>query len=212
MVKWGLDLPGIVPWRTDLAEANLQIGAPAKDLALDQLARLGSYNERTRGISLRVLAAASELRQRPSILRKAVEMLHNSGDQLELGDALADLSNAQYALGEYTKARLTGRRARQLAIRTNPAEVRSPGSADTREQGAPLARLEEDPEVFKLSDAERRVVSLAVQGYTNRQIAGKLYIAVSTVEQHLTRVYKKLQISRRADLPFALSSNLGRPA
>jgi DNA-binding CsgD family transcriptional regulator len=212
MVKWGLDLPGIVPWRTDLAEANLKIGAPAKDLALDQLARLGSCNERTRGVSLRVLAAASELRQRPSILREAVETLQGSGDQLELGDALADLSNAQYALGEYTKARLTGRRARQLAIQPNLAEVRSPAPADLPEQGASPVRLEEDPEVVKLSDAERRVASLAVQGYTNRQIAGKLYITVSTVEQHLTRVYRKLQINRRTDLPFALSSDLGRPA
>ncbi|GAA3316725.1 helix-turn-helix transcriptional regulator [Nonomuraea dietziae] len=37
-----------------------------------------------------------------------------------------------------------------------------------------------------LSDAERRVAALAADGYSNREIAAKLFITVSTVEQHLT--------------------------
>src|SRR5260370_16502399 len=82
MVKWRLDLPGIVPWRTDLAEANLRTGAPAKALVLEQLARLGSYNERTRGISLRVLAAATQLTQRPPLLRPAIGILQPSAHHL----------------------------------------------------------------------------------------------------------------------------------
>jgi DNA-binding CsgD family transcriptional regulator len=55
-----------------------------------------------------------------------------------------------------------------------------------------------------LSDAERRVAALAVQGHTNRQIARKLHITISTVEQHLTRSYRKLNVSRRGDLPLGL--------
>jgi DNA-binding CsgD family transcriptional regulator len=208
MVRWGLDLPGIVPWRTDLAEANLKIGAPARDLVLDQLARLGSGNERTRGISLRVLAAASELRQRPAILREAIGTLERSGDQLELGDALSDLSKAQYALGDYTKARLTGRRAHHVALQSNLDEEPGRPSSDAAEQDTQEG-ADDDPVVLRLSDAERRVASQAAQGYTNRQIAAKLYITVSTVEQHLTRAYKKLQVNKRADLPLALLPDPG---
>jgi DNA-binding CsgD family transcriptional regulator len=48
------------------------------------------------------------------------------------------------------------------------------------------------------------VAALAADGYTNRQIARRLNVTVSTVEQHLTRVYRKLRISRRTDLPLAL--------
>ncbi len=51
-----------------------------------------------------------------------------------------------------------------------------------------------------LSDAERRVAELAAHGLSNREIARKLYITVSTVEQHLTRVYRKLGVRRRVDL------------
>lgn len=51
-----------------------------------------------------------------------------------------------------------------------------------------------------LSDSERKVVELAIAGRTNREISRALYITVSTVEQHLTRVYRKFGISGRARL------------
>ncbi|MFJ8436109.1 AAA family ATPase [Kitasatospora sp. NPDC094019] len=51
-----------------------------------------------------------------------------------------------------------------------------------------------------LSEAEGRVAELAARGLSNRDIARKLYITVSTVEQHLTRVYRKLGVRRRVDL------------
>ena len=35
----------------------------------------------------------------------------------------------------------------------------------------------------------------------NREIAGELFITVSTVEQHLTRIYRKLNVKGRQDLP-----------
>ncbi|MET7656616.1 helix-turn-helix transcriptional regulator [Streptomyces sp. NPDC005486] len=47
-------------------------------------------------------------------------------------------------------------------------------------------------------------------GYTNREIAAKLYVTPSTVEQHLTRVYRKLKIQRRQDLPSFLWPNASK--
>ncbi|WP_062213682.1 LuxR family transcriptional regulator [Streptomyces sp. NBRC 109706] len=210
MRRWGPDLPGLVPWRTDLAAARLAGGFSAGTLAADQLARLGTRNTRTRGITLRVLAASSELRGRPPILREAVELLQASGDQLELADALAELSNAQHALGEYTRARVIGRRAQQLA---SQIMVTMPEQHHPLAEAVPsIAPLTDDPAIFELSDAERRVASLAAQGCTNRQIARKLFVTVSTVEQHLTRVYRKLEINSRSDLPTSLLSWVGHPS
>ncbi|MEK8170202.1 helix-turn-helix transcriptional regulator [Streptomyces sp. M19] len=45
---------------------------------------------------------------------------------------------------------------------------------------------------------------MAACGYTNRDISTRLYITVSTVEQHLTRVYRKLRIEGRQQLPTGL--------
>ena len=47
----------------------------------------------------------------------------------------------------------------------------------------------------------RRVASLAALGNSSREISDQLCITVSTVEQHLTRVYRKLGVTSRADLP-----------
>jgi DNA-binding CsgD family transcriptional regulator/tetratricopeptide (TPR) repeat protein len=58
--------------------------------------------------------------------------------------------------------------------------------------------------VVPVSDAELRVARLAAAGHTNREIARSLYVTVSTVEQHLTHVYRKLRVSRRTDLQHAL--------
>lgn len=48
-----------------------------------------------------------------------------------------------------------------------------------------------------LSDAEQRVATLAGQGHTNREISNRLFITVSTVKQHLTRIYRKLKVNSR---------------
>ncbi|MFE7778562.1 LuxR C-terminal-related transcriptional regulator [Streptomyces sp. NPDC057445] len=56
-----------------------------------------------------------------------------------------------------------------------------------------------DP-VAALSRAERRVAVLAAEGCTNRGIADRLFLTTSTVEQHLTRVYRKLGVRSRAEL------------
>lgn len=65
-----------------------------------------------------------------------------------------------------------------------------------------------------LSEAERRVAELAAGGLTNKEIAERLFITVSTVEQHLTRVYRKLVVARRAQLVEVMggSPSPDRPA
>ncbi|MQY04627.1 helix-turn-helix transcriptional regulator [Actinomadura macrotermitis] len=57
--------------------------------------------------------------------------------------------------------------------------------------------------VAELSSAERKVAALAAAGHTNREISEKLSITISTVEQHLTRIYRKLKV-RRFDLKSVL--------
>ncbi|MBK3525536.1 hypothetical protein JHN54_28535 [Streptomyces sp. MBT70] len=52
----------------------------------------------------------------------------------------------------------------------------------------------------ELSPSEQRVALLAAQGETNQRIARTLSITVSTVEQHLTRIYRKLRVGGRGDL------------
>ena len=56
-----------------------------------------------------------------------------------------------------------------------------------------------------LTETERRVAELAAQGRSNKEIAAELYMGVSTVEMHLSRVYRKLGV-RRAGLAARLAT------
>lgn len=51
-----------------------------------------------------------------------------------------------------------------------------------------------------LTSAERRIADLAAVGTTNHNIASALFISPKTVEAHLSRIYRKLGISSRAEL------------
>ncbi|MEU5057500.1 AAA family ATPase [Streptomyces sp. NPDC021470] len=74
---------------------------------------------------------------------------------------------------------------------------------DMRPSVRPSAAIEDPP---ALSRAEDRVARLAREGLTNREIAEQLGVTPSTVEQHLTRIYRKLGVRGRAGLPVALNS------
>ncbi|OBA73680.1 hypothetical protein A5641_04815 [Mycobacterium sp. 1554424.7] len=51
-----------------------------------------------------------------------------------------------------------------------------------------------------LTSGERRVAELAASGMTNREVAATLFISPKTVEVHLSRVYRKLDVRTRAEL------------
>ena len=57
----------------------------------------------------------------------------------------------------------------------------------------------------ELTETEQRVAELAAQGRTNKEIASELFMGVSTVEAHLSRVYRKLGLRSRTELAGRIS-------
>jgi DNA-binding NarL/FixJ family response regulator len=147
------------------------------------------------------------------MLRDAEHLFELSGDRLELAVTLADLSDALYHSGDTGQARIAARRARLIAEECGADPLRRrlmAGGAAGEAQNATAGsspRMAPREKFSGLSDAEWRVATLAAEGYTNAHIAKKLCITVSTVEQHLTRAYRKLGLNSRAALSSALSSS-----
>jgi DNA-binding NarL/FixJ family response regulator len=61
-----------------------------------------------------------------------------------------------------------------------------------------------------LTETQQRVAELAASGQTNREIADALFISVHTVEAHLTRIYRTLDVHTRTELA-RLSFDRGEP-
>jgi DNA-binding CsgD family transcriptional regulator len=51
-----------------------------------------------------------------------------------------------------------------------------------------------------LTPSELRVVELAVEGLSNKEIAQRLFVRVHTVEVHLSHAYAKLGVRSRGQL------------
>jgi DNA-binding CsgD family transcriptional regulator len=218
--RWGVDRPVLLPWRTDAAQALFQLERHdrAERLIVDQMRMPDAVYPRVRGVTLRLRAQSVDLKLRPSLLARAVEDLHRSGDRLELARTVGLLGETYRELGETTRSIAVTRRALHLA-RECGAEPLCAESGQRLQEGERKRVLDLDPGAgapdeepgadvlgaeaeAKLSGSEKRVAALAACGYTNREISAKLFVTISTVEQHLTRVYRKLNITRRHQLPL----------
>jgi DNA-binding CsgD family transcriptional regulator len=67
------------------------------------------------------------------------------------------------------------------------------------------------PASDSLTETERRVAELAAKGRTVRQVGDELFISPKTVEANLTRVYRKLGLSGRAELATWVANSGARP-
>ncbi|GLW95828.1 helix-turn-helix transcriptional regulator [Actinokineospora globicatena] len=200
----GADLPGLVPWRTDLAEAHLRFGRrrAAMHLARGQSELPAAAAQHTRARTVRVFALAGH--QPIRLLQEVTESFRACGDRYSAAVAMAELSAAIAARGDTARARRVAKSAADEATACGVGGLLD--RVPTR-RGDP-----NDHTATTLSDAEHRVANLAALGHTNREIAHKLFITISTVEQHLTKIYRKLGVRRRADLHAGLAVHSGRVA
>ena len=144
---------------------------------------------------------------------------------LAMGDtdgALEHLANSRRgflaAAVPYELARtllIEGRALRRAGRRTDAGRVFTTAESLFADLGADAwaLRVEQEMQASKgpqradtdLTAAERRVARLVVAGHTNREVAAQLYTSVATVEAHLTRIYRKLQIRSRTQLTLAVA-------
>ena len=67
--------------------------------------------------------------------------------------------------------------------------------------------LPELPQLSELSEEELKVVELVRAGLKNKEIAGRVFVSLRTVELRLTAVYRKLDVGSRTELVSRLAGN-----
>jgi DNA-binding CsgD family transcriptional regulator len=177
----------------------------ALDLAHD-LARIGGSAEaiavldRIDGSVDGPLAAARRLhveglaRGDANYLETASAAFAQLGADLYAAEAAADAGRAARRNNEARRATRLLHRAAALAASTEGA--RTPG-------------LLMPDELTPLTAREREIASLAASGLSSDAIAGRLFVSVRTVDNHMQHVYQKLGIGSRAELAVAMKTAPG---
>ena len=190
----------------ELVEAGFRSGAVE-----EAAAALRQLEERTRasgtdwalGVLARSTALLSDGPAAEPLYREAIE-------RLERDRIVIHLARAHLLYGEWLRRvnrRHDGREHLRLAYQTF-SDIGAEAFAE-RARGELLAtgetvrkRTVESRDV--LTAQESQVVRLAAERHTNQEIARQLFLSSRTVEYHLHKVFAKLGVSSRRELPVAL--------
>jgi DNA-binding CsgD family transcriptional regulator len=177
--------------------------------ALGEMEQAGDYLEQyeinaKRAQSPWAVAAASRCR---GLL--AARQGDLSGAVAALERALTELDGSGYPLERGRTLLALGKLRRQGQHKASARAALEDALAIFEDLGAPLwaakaadelARISgRRPAADQLTPTEHHVAALAAQGRANKEIASELYMGVSTVEAHLSAVYRKTGV-RRAEL------------
>ena len=200
----GVDEPGVFPVAPDLVDALLELGEHRQARAVtDRLQRLAEAQAHPWGLAtasrcdgLVRLASGAYDEQAAGAVVLAAATYDRLGLRFDGPRSLLGLGAAQ-------------RRARRWAAARGSLEQAAAGfdrigSAGWAEAArAELARLPGRRRAApgELTVTERRVVELAADGLSNKEIALQLVVTVHTVEAHLSHAYAKLGIHSRRQLP-----------
>jgi DNA-binding CsgD family transcriptional regulator len=190
-------------WATvELVEAASRTGnAEQAKPAFDKLVECTKASGTNWGLGLqaRCRALLSE--------RKEAEALYQEGIEWLLPTRLRfDLARTRLLYGEWLRREQRPRDARAQLQTAHElfSEFAMEGFAqraavELRATGGKLRKHKNEAR-YDLTPQESRIAQLAAQGGTNQDIAAQMFINPSTVEYHLSKVYRKLGIRSRTQL------------
>jgi DNA-binding CsgD family transcriptional regulator len=204
----GVANPAYRPWRSHAALALHRLGRAdeARGYSSEELVLARRWGApRAIGISLRALGLIDGGAAGEELLREAVAVLAPSSARLEHARALIGLGAALRRANQRKDARQHLRDGVDLAHQCGAAALVAMGNEELAATGAHprtlmLSGLE------SLTVSERRVAQMAAAELSNKEIAQTLFVTVKTVEVHLSRVYRKLDVDSRRQLADALEA------
>jgi DNA-binding CsgD family transcriptional regulator len=156
------------------------------------------------GIEARVRALLSEGEVAESLYRESVA--HLSGPRVRL-----ELARTHLLYGEWLRRerrRLDARKHLRIALEaftsmgTDAFAGRAQRELLATGEGARKRTVDT---LDQLTPQEQQIARLAAKGTTNREIAAQLFITQSTVEYHLRKAFRKLDVKSRTQLAHRIS-------
>ena len=194
--------PAFVPWRVGRCTALAGLGRfeEGASLADENLRLAEAFGSRiTVAEALACVARFQLPKTQVSVLQHALGLLAGTSAELLKCNVLIDLGFARHHAGDALEARSALREGSDRANRLGASVLAGVADRGLLACGA-RPRRPQTTGRDSLTPAELRVVRLAAAGETNASIAASLFVNLKTVESHLTRAYKKLGITDRAEL------------
>jgi class 3 adenylate cyclase/DNA-binding CsgD family transcriptional regulator len=208
METLGISNAAFHDWRADLALA-LNAGGRRKEAlpyAIQAVDRARDWGAPPAlGAALRVLGLVEGGSSGEKLLAESVSVLENSQGRLEYAKSLVELGGALRRGNKRTDARDYLRQGLELAHKLTATALEERAQTELAATGARPRRLMLSG-LDSLTPSERRVAEMAAENMTNKDIAQALFVTPKTVEVHLSSVYRKLEITSRAQLPEALGA------
>jgi DNA-binding CsgD family transcriptional regulator len=211
-LRFGGVTPAALPWRSVaagvLAEGGRGDRERAVELAREELELAEAMGgERAIGVALRGMAAVAEGGDEAvDRLNASIEALRAAGARLELARSLANLGAHLRHLRRQRDAREPLREALELAEACGATALAQRARDELGATGESRAPGDGDG-IASLTPSELRVARMAASGRSNREIAEDLFVTPRTIEIHLTRAYRKLDIASRKELAGALAES-----
>ena len=211
---WGMPVRdvGYLHARSGAAQALLALGdvQRARELAEAELADVRRFGgRRALGVALRVAGLAHGGKQASAALEQSVATLRESPAALERARSLVEWGAALRRLGRRQDACRVLSQGLDAAARCGARPLIAWAREELRIAGV-RPRRDWTSGVEALTPGELRIVRLARDGRSNRQIAQELYLSIKTVEGHLARAYAKLEITGRSELNRVLEPKKAR--
>jgi len=197
-------------WRSASVPALVSLGRSdeARALAREELGLARAFGApRAISVALRALAHAEghgAIERQVALLEEAVGLMAESEARLELCRAQLELGTVLRRARRRTDAGRVLGDALEVARACGAQPVEERVIEELEVAGTRMRRAARRG-ADALSPSERRVVALAIEGRSNRQIAEALFVTRKAVEWHLGNAYRKLDVRSRHELPGALS-------
>jgi DNA-binding CsgD family transcriptional regulator len=204
--RLGFRNPILALWRSPLALAlPPEEAEEARWLVNEELRdAMAAGLTRSQGIALRAAGCLEGGERGVELLERSLSELQRDDHVLERARTLVELGSMLRRANQKAASRGPLQAGLDLAHRCGAERLAARATEELRASGArPRRHAVSGPDA--LTSSEARVVHMAADGMSNREIAQSLFVTAKTVENQLGSAYRKLGVSSRDRLRSALA-------
>jgi DNA-binding CsgD family transcriptional regulator len=206
----GLADPNVVHWRPDYIESlagGRRLGLAREQLSVLEAEATATGSRWAEAVAVRCRGLLEDIPQNAiSALEHAVELAEDgAAGPFDLARARLCLGEAMRRAGRRKDARRPLAQAHAVFEQLGAAPWEKRAADELAATGITAARRR-SPVHVQLTPQELRVALQVAEGYSNQEVAARLFVSSKTIDVHLSHIYAKLGLHSRTALARQIST------